>query len=714
MKQIKSTYLLLLLAVFSLVSGPTAIGFSQDNDFGFGQTQEPGKQDPLADPLQDPLKNPLAGFGSQNSEPRADFESKFVVQNGKNKGMLLITGKPDFLSHSHIYSQRTDLEHHKPTIFTVIESADFKVGKFVPDIQPENVKKDVNGVIWETEEFSTDVTWSAPIEFAENIDVKKLEIKTRIEGQVCNEGGCLPYVDLFVTAKFDGFLKAGPYRSSKPLDSDKVEWLGKVSATTVKAGETFTVSFTAKVDEKWHIYGTPLMKGQKGYSPTIIAFTNKGELTHGPTKPSVEPIEKDMKKYVQLHHEGEVTFSTEFSVPEDSPNGPIMVAGKLGFQTCNEKGICKKPSAADFQFEIRVSAEAEKMEQPILISDSSSDYDAILKIAQKVDKKKTKKGKEPFVLSTFLWYCGLSFLAGLILNVMPCVLPVIGLKMMSFIEQAGENRGRIFALNLSFSLGLMSVFWLLGFLVVIMDFGWGDLLNKGLTGVIIASGIVFAFGLSMMGVWEIPIPGFASSSHASKMAEKEGLGGAFVKGILTTVLATPCVGPMLIPAMTFAVSQSPFVGFAIFTVLGIGMAFPFLLVAVFPQAIRLLPKPGAWMDTFKQIMGFVLIGTVLFLLSTFAKPSEQNTPYVLPVMFMLLVIGIGCWWIGRTSIAAEFKDKAKAYIIGAGIIAGGTWGGFYVLGPSDYELDWQPYSNTLLADLREEGKPIFIDFTGPG
>ena len=148
MKQIKSTYLLLLLAVFSLVSGPTAIGFSQDNDFGFGQTQEPGKQDPLADPLQDPLKNPLAGFGSQNSEPRADFESKFVVQNGKNKGMLLITGKPDFLSHSHIYSQRTDLEHHKPTIFTVIESADFKVGKFVPDIQPENVKKDVNGVIW--------------------------------------------------------------------------------------------------------------------------------------------------------------------------------------------------------------------------------------------------------------------------------------------------------------------------------------------------------------------------------------------------------------------------------------------------------------------------------------------------------------------------------------------------------------------------------------
>ena len=711
------THLKKYFAAFVLIlSGIALLAPAQDNDFGFPQD---GNQEPkqVKDPLQDPLSDPLnSGFGNFGAPPgqgaHADFDAKFVIRKGQNKGLLLITGRPDKASHSHLYSQRSDLEYQMPTVFKVTAAPEFQVvGKFNPDRPPKFVRKESGKEIWETEEFSEDVTWSAPITVADGVDVEKLEITTQIIGQVCNDGGCNEFNDLFVTAKFEKYLESGPYRSTaKGLTSNKVEWTGTASTKTIKPGDTFKLSFKAKVDEGWHLYGPELLV-QDSYSPTVIVLNNSKNWTSTSTISTPDAKMVELGEFIQYHLEGEVTFSTDVTISKDAPEGNLTLVGKLGFQTCKE--TCKNPTVADFQLDLLVAAKTDKVKQSVVIADSDAKYEDVLATAIEIEELRNG-GEEPFVLSTFLWYCGISFLAGLILNVMPCVLPVIGLKMMSFIEQAGEKRGRIFALNVAFSLGLMSVFWLLGFLVVIMDFGWGDLLNKGLTGVIVASGIVFAFGLSMMGVWEIPIPGFASSTHASKLAEKEGLGGAFVKGILTTVLATPCVGPLLIPAMTFAVGQSSFVGFAIFTVLGIGMAFPFLLVAVFPGAIKLLPKPGAWMDTFKQVMGFVLLGTVLFLLSTFAKPSEQNTPYVLPVMFMLLMIGVGCWWIGRTSIAAELKDKVKAYIVGGAIIAAGTWGGFYVLGPPQYELDWQPYSNNLLAELRKEGKPVFIDFTGPG
>ena len=138
---------------------------------------------------------------------------------------------------------------------------------------------------------------------------------------------------------------------------------------------------------------------------------------------------------------------------------------------------------------------------------------------------------------------------------MPCVLPVIGLKIMSFVQQAGEARGKILTLNLFFSLGLLTVFWILATLSAFFGFGWGDWLTESMTGSIIITAVLFAFGLSMLGVWELPVPGMSGSSSLSKASEEEGPLGAFFLGILTTILATPCTGPMLIPAITFTSGQ---------------------------------------------------------------------------------------------------------------------------------------------------------------
>jgi suppressor for copper-sensitivity B len=686
-----------LIFVLLCLLGAVRVSALQD-DFGFNQ--------------DDPLSNSFPGLGNE-SLPTAEFEARFVIKEGTRSGDLSITGIPDILSHSHLYSQNKELKNQEPTEFKILQSDSIKLtGPFVPDLVPARVEKKVLDKIWVTEEFSTDVTWTAPFELNEGVKAESLELQIGIQGQVCNEGGCLPFDNRVVSAKFAGFVSAGPFRVKK--GSTKVQWSGRIIPSTAKPGDELTVELKAVSDKKWNIYSVTPPSDPTHYNYTAIVFSKYGDLELGNLESSTEPESKQLGTITQLVHKNEITFRQSLIVPADAAEGVVGILGKIGFQTCDEAGICLAPTTIDFSVDVSIGKETGTGEKALTFSASATKYDSLAKIAQFASRPKaTVAATEPFDLSNFLRYCGVAFLAGLILNIMPCVLPVIGLKMMSFVEQSGEDRGRIFALNMSFSLGLMTVFWGLATLVIVFGFGWGDLLNKGITGIIVASGVVFAFGLSMVGLWEIPIPGFASSSAANQLAEKEGLGGAFLKGVLTTILATPCVGPMLIPAMTFAVTQPQLVSFALFTVLGFGMAFPFVMVACFPGAIKLLPRPGAWMETFKQCMGFILIATVIFLLNTFSQEGEQ-VGYLLSVLTMLLSIGVGCWWIGRTSIAAEFNDKIKAYVVGIALITGGTVFAFSALAPSNYKLDWQPYSESELAILKNNDKPVFVDFTGPG
>jgi thiol:disulfide interchange protein DsbD len=257
------------------------------------------------------------------------------------------------------------------------------------------------------------------------------------------------------------------------------------------------------------------------------------------------------------------------------------------------------------------------------------------------------------------------FVGGLILNIMPCVLPVIGLKILSFVEQSGHDRRHALMLNIWYSLGLLSVFWVLATLAVTLGFGWGNLF--GFSGFKIGlTAVVFVMGLSFLDVWEVPIPGFIGRGKAVELAGKEGFSGAFSKGALTTILATPCSAPFLAPAITWAVSQPPLQTYAVFTAVGLGMASPYLLIGAFPKLIAFLPKPGAWMDTFKQLMGFVLLGTVVFLLSTI------RFSLVVPTVGFLFGLWMACWWIGRVPMTADPAVRSRAWFV-AVAIGGAAW-----------------------------------------
>ncbi len=253
-----------------------------------------------------------------------------------------------------------------------------------------------------------------------------------------------------------------------------------------------------------------------------------------------------------------------------------------------------------------------------------------------------------------LWLILIGFVGGIVLNVMPCVLPVIGLKILSFVNQAGENRFRALVLNVAFSAGLISVFLLLAALAAGMNLQWGGQFQYPWFNVTMAV-VVFAMGISFLGVWEIPIPGFVGSGKATDMAQREGLAGAFFTGIITTILATPCTGPGMAFAVTMVMSEPPPLIFAVFVAVGLGMASPYLVIGVFPRLIAFLPKPGVWMESFKQVMGFMLLATTVWIL------SFVHWPYLVPTIGMMFGVWGACWWIQRKAVA-ETQEKAWGWI----------------------------------------------------
>jgi len=270
---------------------------------------------------------------------------------------------------------------------------------------------------------------------------------------------------------------------------------------------------------------------------------------------------------------------------------------------------------------------------------------------ERLQIKSSFSGSGRWELLTFM---ALGFVGGIILNVMPCVLPVIGLKLLAFVHQARESRLKAFWLNVWYSIGLLSVFALLAGLAITLQFGWGHLFRLPLFNVVMAA-IVFVMALAFLGVWTMPIPGFVGSGKAVELAEKEGVTGAFFKGVFTTVLATPCTGPFMGSALAWSFTQPPLVVLLVFMSVGLGMAFPYLVVGAFPELIRFLPKPGAWMETFERLMGFVLLGTVVFIF------TFLDWPYVVPTIGLLFALWAACWWIERAAFTGNRLKKTRAW-----------------------------------------------------
>ncbi len=316
----------------------------------------------------------------------------------------------------------------------------------------------------------------------------------------------------------------------------------------------------------------------------------------------------------------------------------------------------------------------------------------------------------PTTQQSLIGVLAFALLGGFILNFMPCVLPVIGLKVMSFVQQAGESRRRVFTLNLWYALGLMSVFLVFATLAVFLGLGWGQQ-NQNDSFNIVMVAVIFVMALSFIGVWEIPIPGFVGSGKMAEKSEKEGPFAAYTKGIITTLLAIPCSGPGLGIALTYCAKQmaenpgaSGMINvYAVFVTLGLGMAFPYILIGAFPALVNFLPKPGAWMETFKELMGYILLGTVVFIM------TYISFGLVVPTLAFLFALWAACWWIGRipftATSAAKLRSRTSALVFAA--VAG--WFCFTLFGD---HMEEQFQSRIEQAIASSEGNELVIDEEG--
>lgn len=339
----------------------------------------------------------------------------------------------------------------------------------------------------------------------------------------------------------------------------------------------------------------------------------------------------------------------------------------------------------------------------------------------------TPTAPPPADLSLLPLYLGMAFLGGLLLNIMPCVLPVLTLKVYGLVEdQELAPRDRRNA-GLAYTGGVIASFWVLAAVVLVLQqsiggVGWGFQFQY--PGYVAALGaIVFAFGLSMFGVFEIPAIG---ADQAGTAAAREGLSGHFLTGAFATLLGTPCSAPFLGPAVGFAFALPMWALFLFFTVIGLGLAFPFLLVAAIPATARVMPQPGPWMITFKNLMGFTLIGTTVWLVDVLG--SQTSPDAVTGYLAFLATVGFASWLFGHYGGLAESAGRQVAAMGAALGFTVGGWLTFVDLeaaaapdcGPVaakteglDFsaEIPWQRFSDATVAELRGKDQAMFVDFT---
>jgi suppressor for copper-sensitivity B len=700
------------------------------------------------------------GGGDDASVP-VTVTSQFAAATKDRPAVLMIT--VEIVPGWHVYSITQPAGGPQRAKIEVTPSPQFRlIGPFGSFPEPT---KQIDQVAWvglELQEHENQVTWYAPIELTAGVDPATVEIQGNVKLQVCKES-CVP-VNTAFAARLGTGVPIGPIRTGDSglgtggsdvaknvgatssgtyqAEGSEVKWTGHLEPAVLQPGGLANVVLTATPASGWHIYAWADHDDGHGSKPTLIMLRPQAGLVAGQvaTDAAINTDNSVPEFGAMRFHEGPVTWNIPVTVAADAKAGRYELSGIIGYQSCETRGdnmgSCELPQGAKLTgtLEVGGAASADGTSGPLVFSPATYKEATLVAAARSgaagVGSPPAEAGSSgAYDLDRITveqprgslgYYMLLAFAGGIILNLMPCVLPVIGLKVMSFVQQAGHSRTHALVLNCWYSAGIVSVFLLLGFLAATIGLSWGGQFGSTAFNATLAA-IVFAMALSLLGVWEVPIPGFFGGGAAQELAAKEGPLGAFLKGVITTVLATPCTGPFMATAIAWAVTQTMTTTLLVFGSLGLGMASPYLLVGVYPELLRFLPKPGAWMETFKQVMGFVLLATVIFILS-FIQPLA-----VVPTLLLLLGIGVACWWVARTPLTAELNDRLKSWGVSAAVVvlfALVAFGWLYPgtpTGPSAMETAsavagrdsaWQPFSlaklNRLVVDER---RTVLVDFS---
>jgi suppressor for copper-sensitivity B len=672
--------------------------------------------------------NPLADVTAALGEPVAITAAVEPGQGGK-PDTLAVTATLEEGWHLYAISQKPG--GPIATRVKVAEDSPRQVaGGFAPDSEPH--KRTVDDVpAWKglvIEEHSGTVTWRAPLRPGAG------EVRGAVSLQLCQDTTCLPPKSIPFTAvpaaAATTAAAAGSSATGALAFVDHVPERTHVTlraAVGVAAGGVLPVVIELVPNEGWHLYQpaetakTAVGQGK----PTIVSSGTAA--TSSIVRARVTSVTPTT--HAELIEAGAVDGPIVLELALKSPGAADPLEAVIGFQTCSDQ-TCDPPTAVrltvspaapgqaggTIAFEAAKYSEAAKGARPLAAaapatSAPGSAMPPAVPLIGAAPATATMPAEAAPAAALSLPLALLMGLAGgLLLNLMPCVLPVLGLKLMSFAQQSGRDRREVFQMNLWYCAGVFAVFFALATASVAANVGlgranlaWGEqFTSAGFNITMIA--VVFAFALSFLGIWELPIPGFIGEK-AGHVQSQEGPVGSFLKGVLSTVLATPCSGPFLGPVFGFTLTQPTVVTYAVFGAIATGMCLPYVLVGLMPGLAKLLPKPGAWMATFKELLGFVMLGTVVYLFTIL------HHEWFVPTLALLVGIWAACWWVGKgqeTTGTVGFgrwvQAAATAALVG--------WGAFTLLAPGESVIEWQqPFSRDRIAELRRSGATVMVDFS---
>ncbi|MBO4713075.1 MAG: thioredoxin family protein [Fibrobacter sp.] len=473
------------------------------------------------------------------------------------------------------------------------------------------------------------------------------------------------------------------------------------SAGKLQKGSSVTVWIT--IPDNWHVNAN--IAADEFLKPSSIEIAALGVHFGEPKWP--EPI----KEYSEALDLENLVFKGEFKVvlPVDSVDADydtLTTNVTFHYQAC-DNSICLAPAKktiklGELGLNSRQGSSLKKNENEIGMA--------------------AQDGAPAGILALLLF----AFIGGIILNLMPCVLPVLSLKLFSLIKQAGESRGRLLALGGATTAGILVSFWVLAAVVAAVkagggSAGWGmQFQSAGFIAFMTV--ILTAFAMSFFGVFEIWLP-WKATTKMDTAGHKHGLAGAFFTGALLVLLSTPCSAPFLGTAMGFAFAQSTPVLFLFFTAAGFGLALPYILVSAFPKVLKVFPKPGAWMVRLQKIMGVLLLASVAWL---FWIVNEQAGLSGVGIFAIIAVVSIACSvLLGKFAPPGTAFTREVAGIALAVIALFSIW--FGIVAP-EYERaasekfnarlqeqmtedGWFRYTPELIEEFAKAKRTVFIDVT---
>lgn len=488
---------------------------------------------------------------------------------------------------------------------------------------------------------------------------------------------------------------------------EKAKFVLSADRTAYDPGLPAKISALVTIEHGWHVNSH---KPSFDYLiPTVLDL----ELPQGWPQETVQYPQAKMKTFSFVPqplavYDGDVVIQAAFQLPKGVARGTYPIQATLRYQACNDSQ-CLPPVTSKAEIQLKVEPGGQPRKTAAFLPETPGDGGGPAAAVETSAAPARPLGNLGVTLL-------LAVLGGLILNAMPCVLPVLSLKIFGLVRSAGHGRAEVVRGTLATSAGILVSFWALGLAAVAFRaagsaVGWGvQFQHPGFVAFLAV--VVVLFCLNLWGLFEIPLP----QALARVGGPREGIAGHFFSGLFATLMATPCSAPFLGTAISFALAQTAPVVLAVFTALGIGMALPYLLVAAVPGVARFLPRPGAWMDTVRGVMGFLLAAAAVWL---FYVLSSQVAPEKLAAIQLgLLGIALFTWIQHRVASGRAFRGMA-----GAGVVAAIAITLFSAVGGSRVEatsklagkpaglIPWVTFDRARAESLARGGQLVFVDVT---